>query len=196
MTSMRIAAVRQAARLSKARFAVVMNIDPGLLRKWESGAELPSPSGVSLLEILEDHPRLVQAVETRLMQQARWRIPFTKAKLQSITDRKMLIDSIILGRFVSNLRALLQADDQYEYEDHPARSRARVNGFILSAGILNEALTFTNYLAGKYKDLPEWTSGFGPMLKTVPQWFREYVRAVRNRGAFHYDDRSERNYQG
>jgi hypothetical protein len=103
----------------------------------------------------------------------------------------MLIDSIILGRFVSSLRALLQADDQYEYEDHPARSRARVNGFILSAGILNEALTFTNYLAGKYKDLPEWTSGFGPMLKTVPQWFREYVRAVRNRGAFHYDDRSE-----
>jgi DNA-binding transcriptional regulator YiaG len=187
----RITGVRRNVRLNRERFATVMNVDVGLLRKWESGAEPPAASAVALFEILEGHPRLALVIDAQLSEHKKWRMPITKTKLQSITDDELLIDAIILGRFVSSLRALLQADDQYEHDEHPARWRARWSSFILAAGILNEALSFTNHLAGRYKGEPAWTTGFGPMLKTLPQWFRDYVRAVRHKGAFHFDDRAE-----
>ena len=54
-----IQSIREKTNLSQSVFAKVLNVSPSSVRQWEQGKRTPSGSTKVLLELLKDHPSIL-----------------------------------------------------------------------------------------------------------------------------------------
>ena len=61
-TAAKVRQIRKSARLSQPVFAAALNVSPETVKAWEQGKTTPHGAALRLLQIAEQHPRVVWGV--------------------------------------------------------------------------------------------------------------------------------------